>query len=189
MIEQLTSNRLKWKAKVKKRQLHMEEYERQLGKTHAIPEGMDKIDQRSQAVKCDDAKCLYKGFTRVFRSKAALTIHQKRLHRDLTNAPLFVCPNCSDEFRQEGSMKNHHKRCNGERTFNGKKECNICMKWISKANFARHRITCGASDKELSAAFNSSTRIWRTNRKKCRKCNKMITVANMARHQQSKACL
>ena len=189
MIEQLTSNRLNWKAKVKKRQLHMEEYERQLGKAYAIPEGMDKIDQRSQAVKCDDAKCLYKGFTRVFRSRAALTIHQKRLHRDLTTAPLFVCPYCSDEFRQEGSMKNHHKRCNGERAFNGKKECNICMKWISKANFARHRISCGASDKELSAAFNSSTRIWRTNRKKCRKCNKMITVANMARHQQSKACL
>ena len=150
---------------------------------------MDEIDQRSQAVKCDDAKCLYKGCTRVFRSRAALTIHQKRLHRDLTNAPLFVCPTCSDEFRQEGSMNNHHKRCNGERTFNGKKECKICMKWISKENFARHTISCGASDKELSAAFNSSTRIWKTNRQKCRKCNKMITVANMARHQQSKACL
>ena len=37
-------------------------------------------------------------------------------------------------------MKDHHKRCTGERTFNGKKECKICMKWISKANFARHRI-------------------------------------------------
>ena len=189
MIEQLTSNRLNWKAKVKRRQLHMEEYERQQGKTYAIPESMDKIDQRSQAVKCDVAKCLYKCCNRAFRSRAALTIHQKRLRRDLTNAPLFVCPNCSDEFKKEDSMKNHHKRCNGGRTFNGKKECKICMKWISKANFARHRIYCGASDKELSGAHNLSTRTWRENRKKCRKCKTMITLANMARHQQSKSML
>ena len=128
MIEQLTSNRLDWKAKVKRRQLHMEEYERQQGKTYAIPEGTDKIDQRSQVVECYDAQCLFKSCNRVFRSRAALTIHQKQLHRALTNAPLFVCPNCSDEFKQEGSMKNHHKRCNGERTSNGKKECKLCMK-------------------------------------------------------------
>ena len=113
MIEQLTSNREDWKVIVKKRQLHMEEYERQQGKTYKIPEGTGKIDQRGQGVRCDDAKCLYKGRNRVFRTRAALTIHQKRLHRDLTNAPLFVCPNCSDEFKQEGSMKNHYKRCDG----------------------------------------------------------------------------
>ena len=181
MIEQLTSNRLNWKAKVKRRQLHMEEYERKQGKTYAIPEGTDKIDQRSQAVECDDAKFLYTGCNRAFRSRAALTIHQKRLHRDLTNASLFVCPNCSNEFRQEGSMNNHHKRCNGERTFNGKKECKICMKWISKANFPKNRLSCGANGKEFSGAHNSSTRIWRTTRKKFRKCNKIITVA---KHQQ-----
>ena len=33
MIEQLTSNRLNWNAKVKRRQLHMEEYERQQEKS------------------------------------------------------------------------------------------------------------------------------------------------------------
>ena len=149
MIEELTSNRVDWKVIVKKRQLHMEEYKRQQGKTYKIPRGTDKIDQRSQGVRCDDAKCLYKGCNRVFRIRAALTIHQKRLHRDLTNAPLFVCPICSDEFKQEGSMKNHYNRCDGERTLNGKKECRKCMKLISKANFARHRLSCGASDKEL----------------------------------------
>ena len=86
-------------------------------------------------------------------------------------------------------MESHHKRCNGERTYNGKKKCKICIKWISKANFASHRISCGASDKELSGLHNSSTKIWRTSKEICRKRNKMITVANMARHQQSKACL
>jgi len=189
MIEELTSNCVDWKVIVKKRQLHMEEYERQQGKTYKIPRGTDKIDQRSQGVRCDDAKCLYKGCNRVFRTRAALTIHQKRLHRDLTNAPLFVCPNCSDEFKQEGSMKNHYKRCDGERTLNGKKECRNCMKWISKANFARHRLSCGASDKELYGAHILSTKTCRTNRTKCKKCDKMITVANMARHQKSNACL
>ena len=189
MIEELTSNRVDWKVIVKKRQLHMEEYERQQGKTYKIPMGTDKIEQRSQGVRCDDAKCLYKGCNRVFRTRAALTIHQKRLHRDLTNAPLFVCPNCSDEFKQEGSMKNHYKRCDGERTLNGKKECRNCMKWISKANFARHRLSCGASDKELYGTHILSTRTYRINRTKCKKCGKMITVANMARHQKSKACL
>ena len=76
IIEELTPNRLDWKVIVKKRQLHMEEYERQQGKTNKIPGGTDKIDQRSQGVRCDDAICLYKGCNRVFRTKAALTIHQ-----------------------------------------------------------------------------------------------------------------
>ena len=46
-------------------------------------------------------------------------------------------------------MTNHEKRCDGERTVNWKKECRNFMKWISKANFARHRLSCGASDKEF----------------------------------------
>ena len=58
MIEKLTSNRVDWKAKVKKRQLNMEEYERQQGKTYKIPGRSDKINQRSQGVRCDYAKCL-----------------------------------------------------------------------------------------------------------------------------------
>ena len=60
MIQQLTSNCLNWKAKVKRRQLRMEEYERQQGKIYAIPEGTEKIDQRSQAVECDDANVCIK---------------------------------------------------------------------------------------------------------------------------------
>ena len=71
MIEELTSNRVDWKVIVKKRQLHMEEYERQQGTTYKISRGTDKIDQRSQGVRCDDANCLYKGCNRVFRTRAA----------------------------------------------------------------------------------------------------------------------
>ena len=82
--------------------------------------------------------------SRVFRTRAALTIHQKQLHRDLTNAPVFVCPNCGDEFKQKGSMKNHCKGCGGERTVNQKKECKNCMKQVSRANFASYRISCQA---------------------------------------------
>ena len=83
----------------------MEEYERQQGKTYTIPERLVKIDRRSQGVRCFDAKRPYKDCNRVLRTIAAFTIHQKRLHRDLTNAPVFVCPNCVDEFKQKGSMK------------------------------------------------------------------------------------
>jgi len=107
MIEELTSNRLDWKGKVKKRQLHIEEYKRQQRKTYKIPGGTDKIDKRGQGVRCDGSKCLYDGCNRVFRTRAALTIHQQRLHRDLTNAQLSVCLNCSDDSKQKGSMKNN----------------------------------------------------------------------------------
>ena len=74
----------------------MEEYERQQGKTYTISQGTDKIRQRSRVVRCDDPKCLHKGCNRVFRVRAALTIHKKRLHMDFTSAPLFVPPNFSD---------------------------------------------------------------------------------------------
>ena len=80
--------------------------------TYTIPQGTDKINRRSQAVRCDDAKCLYKGCNRVFRTRTALTIHHKRLHRHLMNAPLL--PKRSDEFKQEGSIENNYKRCKGK---------------------------------------------------------------------------
>ena len=38
------------------------------------------------------------------------------------------------------------------------------MNWISKASFARHRLSCGASDKELYGTHILSTRTCRTNR-------------------------
>ena len=58
---------------------------------------------------------------------------------------------------------------------NGKIECN-CMKLISKANFARYRLSCGASDKELPGSHTLSTRTCRTNRKKCSKWDKLISL-------------
>ena len=189
MIEELTSNRLDWKERVKKRQLHMQEYERQQGKTYIIPEGTDKIYQRSQGVRCEDAKCLHKDCNGVFRTRAALTIHQKRLHRDSTNAPLFVCQKCGDEFKQEGCMKNHYKRCVGKRTVHGKKECKKCMKLISKANIARHRLSCQTRGHDLTEMQSLPARVYKAERKQCSKCGKLMTVANMARHQQSNVCL
>ena len=81
-----------------------------------------KIDRRSQGVRCVDAKCCYKDCNRVLRTRAALAIHQKRLHRDLTNTLVFVCPNCGDEFKQRESMKTHYQRSGGERLANRKKE-------------------------------------------------------------------
>lgn len=75
-----------------------------------LPEDTDKIYQRKQRVTCEDAKCLYEDCNKVFRTKAALTIHQKWLRRDFTTTtPLFVCRNRGNEFKQEGSMKNHYK--------------------------------------------------------------------------------
>ena len=51
-------------------------------------------------------------------------------------------------------MTTQYRRCEGERSVSGKKECKNCTKWISKANFAR--LSCGASDKELSETQNLS---------------------------------
>lgn len=52
MIAELTSNRLDWKSKVKKRKMHMEEYERQQRKRYTIPEGTDKIDETPRIQMC-----------------------------------------------------------------------------------------------------------------------------------------
>ena len=66
-------------------------------------------------------------------------MHEKWLHIDFNNAVLFVCSNCSDEFKHERSIENHYSRCGGERIVNGKKECKNCIKQIAKASFARYR--------------------------------------------------
>ena len=119
MIEELTSNRLDCKERVKKRQLHMQEYERQQGTTYIIPEGTDKINQRSQGVRFEDAKC----------------------------------------------MINHYKRCVGERTVHGKKECEKCMKLISKANISRHRLSCQTRGHDLTEMQSLPARVYKAERK------------------------
>ena len=58
-------------------------------------------------------------------------------------------------------MKNHYKRCVGERTVHGKKECKKCMKLISKANIARHRLSCRASEQELTEIQTLPARVYK----------------------------
>ena len=54
----------------------------------------------------------------------------------------------------------------------GRRECGVCGRWISKSYYSRHRRTCdGEQGMEV-----------RRKMKPCEVCGKLITVRNMARH-------
>ena len=90
MIEELTSNRLDWKERVKKRQLHMQEYERQQGKTDIIPQGTDKIYQEAKESDVKMQSVCIKIAIGYLEQELHSPIHQKRLHRDSIQCT-FIC--------------------------------------------------------------------------------------------------
>ena len=59
----------------------------------------------------------------------------------------FSCGKCQTEFKSENTLKNHQKRCQGERKVGFSTQCSECGKTQS-SNFARHRKKCCPSAPE-----------------------------------------
>ena len=77
----------------------------------------------------------------VCRNRAALTVHQKRLHRAAEERMRFKCEKCEKVLETEGARMNHERMCMGERLReDGRIECR-CGR--NRKNVSRHRRFCG----------------------------------------------
>ena len=77
--------------------------------------------------------CDYCG--KVCKSKAALTIHMKRMHEESAGKKKFACGKCVEVFKQEANLRNPEKICQGSDS-NGRKECEKCHKKYAKSYIA-----------------------------------------------------
>ena len=140
-VERLANDRKGWKRMVQARMEHLYEWERQHGHEYVWEEGEERL-RRSERVVCD-LGCKYDGCVMVCRTRAALTVHQKRLHRAAEERKRFKCGTCEKVLETEGARMNHERMCMGERVReDGRIEC-WCGKVVSRANVNRHRRFCG----------------------------------------------
>lgn len=188
-VEKLVMNRKEWKEMIQNRMKFLQSFDEQKGKKYEKKPGEVDIVERSQEKKEDQIRCIYQGCGRFFRTKAGLTIHQKRTHREINEAPTFTCNKCGKDFKQEGAWKNHQRNCTGSRVEGKKKECHICKKWLIGSNLARHMRTVHGVTTEEETSNEVTARVYKAKYVVCDECGKTISAANLARHQRSKACV
>ena len=140
-VERLANDRKGWKRMVGDRMKHLYKWECQHGHEYAWAEGEERL-RRSERVEWD-LECKYDGCVMACRHRAALTVHQKRLHRAAEERKRFKCGTCEKVLETEGARMNHERACMGERVReDGRIEC-WCGRVVSRANVSRHRRFCG----------------------------------------------
>ena len=125
--------------------------------------------------------CRYEECGKVCKSKAELTMHEKRMHRVTEERVRFACSICGMNVETEGARKNHEKSCTGEEIgWDGRRECGRCGTWIAKGNYASHVRRCARGEGERN------DRGARDRVKDCDRCGRglLLTVTNMAWHQR-----
>ena len=108
-IGNMTQDRDNWKAIVRDRVKHMEQWEKAGGKQTIQNRGQRSSPQEETSLVCQFENC-----GKVCKSKAGLTIHVKRMHEESSQKVDFKCNNCNKVFKQEANLLNHRKKCTGE---------------------------------------------------------------------------
>ena len=132
---EIATDRMTWKAKVRKRMEHLEKWERSKG--HKSEE---EVTERNWAPTSDhDLEC--KSCGKICKSRGGLRIHEKRMHE--TAETTFKCDKCSRVFKSLNTLKNHMKT-HGEKitptVYQPKTAtCDQCGKSLSASNMARHK--------------------------------------------------
>ena len=140
-VERLANDREGWKRMVLDRMDHLYDWECQQGHEYVWGEDVERL-VRNERVEYD-LECKYAGCGMVCRNRAALTVHQKRMHRVAEERMRFQCGKCEKMLETEVARMIHERMCRGERLReDGRIECR-CGKIGSRANVSRHRRFCG----------------------------------------------
>jgi len=184
-VERLTGDRETWKEMVNERMTVIDKWERQ--RAHGYRWAEDEMAvTRNARVNVDSLVCRYEGCERVCKSRAGLTMHEKRMHRVAEERVRYECDICGLVLQTEGARVNHRVSCLGGEQREGRRECGQCGSWVTKGNYARHVRTCRMRENLEGGAAGGRGAVGR--RKECERCGTWQSVANMARHQRGAAC-
>ena len=140
-VERLSSDRKVWKDLVMERMRHLDVYERQKGHGY-VWAANEQVLSRNMVSRQGELRCRYEGCGMVCRSKAGLSMHEKRRHRIVEERVRFECVKCGRSLETAGAKENHERACGGGRCEGGRRECGGCGRWITVGNFARHLRSC-----------------------------------------------
>ena len=184
-VERLANDRQGWKRMVNERMKHLDMWERQRG--HGYEWAVNEVPvERNQYVRVNEFVCMYDGCGKVCRSRAGLTMHQKRMHRAALDRVRFVCEKCGVVCETEGAKVNHERSCGGGRVDGNVRECEKCGRNVSRANYARHRRACRGG--AVGGGTGGGGGRWRGaggRTAECSICHRVLSAANMARHERT----
>ena len=184
-VERMTSDRREWKRRVLDRMNHLHEWERQKGHMYEWDERVRRLERNERRVIV--LECRY-GCGMVCKTKAGLTVHEKRMHRAAEERVKFTCERCGGVYETEGARRNHMKTCTGGASGEaGRRQCGKCGAWITKGNYARHVRSCVRAEEqeeviEVRVEQQEDDRGGRGRRRQCERCGKWLSYGNMARH-------
>ena len=112
---------------------------------------------------------------KICRTAGGLSIHIKHMHRQATTS--FNCGKSQTEFKFESTLKNHQKRCQGEKKVGSSTQCSKCGKLIQSANYARHGKKCCPSAPEAPQSRKYMVRCV-----PCPQCEYPVAATILARH-------
>ena len=181
-IAQLTKERDEWKALVRTRMKHVEEWEMAGG------HGVDRERGPRESPTPDDQDefvCDFEDCGRRFFNKAGLTTHRRRMHEVSKQKVKFQCERCRATFAQEANLKNHRKTCSGhEASDPTMKKCGRCGKEIRKSNFSRHAKVCGGPQAQAPQQVQEEARVYVAQTYVCPGCGTEQAVTNRGRHHR-----
>ena len=142
-VEQMTSDRDRWKSMVTERMEHLYKWECQGGHKYEWRRNERRMERNKRRM--NTLVCRYEGCEKVCKSRAGLTMHEKRMHRVNEERVMFACSRCGMSGETEGARKNLESTCSGgARRMDGRRECGKCGKLITNVNYVRHVRTCRA---------------------------------------------
>ena len=181
-MECLCGDRDGWKERVKERMNHLDKWERQMGHKYEWEGNEARLERNVRGM--IDLVCRYEECGKVCKSKAGLTMHQKRMHRAPQERVRFECERCGVNVETEGAKANHERTCLGGRVEGNRRECASCGAWVTKGNYASHVRSCGGGDGEGEGREEEREPV-RGRVGPCQRCGRVLTLANMARHLRS----
>ena len=147
-VERLASDRKGWKSMVRARMEVLDKWECQQGHQYEWGENEERVNREVRAGA--ELECKYDGCGKVCRSKAGLTVHQKRMHRAAEERVRFPCVRCDRVMETEVARENHERRCMGDRMqMDGRLECGRCGRAFSRTNISEHRRRCMGANAEM----------------------------------------
>ena len=182
-ISSLTADRDEWKGIVRARMRYLDEWDRRGGKK--VEEERGPRNQTN--IHTDDLTCTWEGCERVFKSRAGLMIHMKRMHETSKQKVLFKCTLCEEEFKQQANLLNHMKICTGLKSSDPtKRKCDKCLGEFKKRSFNKHYRNCTMA--EASERPEVQGTIYVAARVDCDHCGRNVSASNLSRHKRTQAC-
>ena len=177
-IGELTENRKEWRAVVKERMKHIEEWERKGAKSF---QDVERGSRNFVAVLDENFTCDH--CQKLCRSKGGLIAHIRSMHEVSKEKRKFNCEKCGLLVTKDANLVNHVKICGGMQASRpGQKRCHFCFKEVSAKNFARHVKNCSSNPRDDSND-DTAARVHRKKEVRCDDCGTSIQATNLARHK------